>query len=299
MNTFCRPLNDARLVQHFVENILEITNQNEITRAVKLIVSTELQNSITAAKSTLHHEDFRLKYVDNKSRMKLRKRIFEELVFNERPSDDEQIRLGYGGALPIGIRPKQDRQAYIVIGLPASGKSTISNKISDNFGAIILDSDFAKRKLPEYKQPFGASIVHEESTDIVFGEQNIAEFNMLHYCCATNTNIVIPRIGHSTKPILDLAKKLIDCQYDVHLILVSLDRLKATQRAYLRYVKTRRYVPLSLIFDGYANDPILSYYRLRNNLFFKSYGKISTDVEKNFPPKFIEGTIGNPAKLFE
>ncbi len=33
---------------------------------------------------------------------------------------------------------------------------------------MVLDSDFAKRKLPEFDgYPWGASIVHEESSDII------------------------------------------------------------------------------------------------------------------------------------
>ena len=64
---------------------------------------------------------------------------------------------------------KKDKQAFYVIGLPASGKSEVAGLLSDNYGAIILDSDYAKRKFPEYQAECGATIVHEESSMVVFG----------------------------------------------------------------------------------------------------------------------------------
>ncbi len=300
MDSYRRPLDDARLVQLFAENILEITNPRKLEKAVQIILEAELQLKGIDNKSTLRYDSFRYpNYVDRKSRKNLHKRIFEELCFFERPNNDDNIKLGYGGALPIGNKPEKERQAYFVIGLPASGKSGITNNISDKYRAIILDSDFAKRKFPEFKMDIGASLVHEESSDIVFGEQKVVEYSMLEYCYTGGFNVVIPIISADVRRILSLTEGLKTYNYDVHITLVSLDRKKATQRAFNRFVKTKRYVPLSLIFDEYANDPILSYYRLRDKSCFKSYGKVSTDVPFGCPPKFIEGSEGNPAKMFE
>ena len=64
------------------------------------------------------------------------------------------------------------KQAFVLIGLPASGKSSIAVDIADKYGALLLDSDLAKRKLPEYKvYPWGASLVNAESSLIVFGDK--------------------------------------------------------------------------------------------------------------------------------
>ncbi len=52
--------------------------------------------------------------------------------------------------------------------------------IADHYGALILDSDFAKRKLPELDgYPWGAAVVHEESSDIVFGPNPDQHFESL------------------------------------------------------------------------------------------------------------------------
>ena len=71
--------------------------------------------------------------------------------------------------------------------LPASGKSTIANSIADLYGAYIIDSDFAKRKIPEFGHEFGASIVHEESSIITFGSRKPKyndEFSLYEFCVA-------------------------------------------------------------------------------------------------------------------
>jgi hypothetical protein len=86
------------------------------------------------------------------------------------PDSDDHIKLGKGGAVPQNLMRSKD--ACVLIGLPASGKSTIARRFATEYGAIILDSDFAKRKLPEFPNyPWGASIVHEESAKIIFGEE--------------------------------------------------------------------------------------------------------------------------------
>lgn len=292
MNSFCRPLNDSRLVEHFVVNILEIREGRAIDEAIDLIENAEIQYKEMESKSTLLYDNYRNRnYKTDLQRKDLRVQIFEELIKFERPQTDIQIKLGFGGALPKDNKIVLEKQAFLIIGLPASGKSSIANKISDAFGAIILDSDYAKRKFPEYHKPSGASLVHEESDEVVFGAK---EYSVSEYCYSIGCNIVIPRIGHIPSKILEYAEKLKKFDYNIHLILVSLDRQKATQRAYFRFLKEKRYVPLSLIFDGYANEPILTYYRIRNNKLFSSYGKLSTDGETSF----IEASENNPTLLF-
>ena len=207
--------------------------------------------------------------------------------------------MGVGGALPLKGEVQDGKQAYIITGLPAAGKSGITNIISDNKGAIILDSDYAKRKFPEFTQPFGATLVHEESVSVVFGGKHSGNDSiLLEYCMYKGYNVVIPKIGYNAKSIIGIANQFKKSGYDVHLLLVSLDRKKATQRAFKRFITTNRYVPLSMIFVSYGNDPILSYYRMKGESCFFSYGKVSTDVKLGENPRFIEGIKNNPALLF-
>lgn len=81
------------------------------------------------------------------TRIALRRRIIEELYGN--------------GA------EKKERKAFIVIGLPASGKSSaVAEPLAQKYGALIIDSDEAKERLPEFTDGLLADAVHEESSDI-------------------------------------------------------------------------------------------------------------------------------------
>lgn len=301
MKPYCRPFNDERLIEHFVINILEIRNTAQCKKAIKSITNAELQMAgIKDNNFTLNSDSYRdLEFKNEEKRIELRKRIFEELIKFERLEKDDKIKLGTGGALPKDKKIKSEKQAFLLIGLPASGKSTVTNKISDYYGAVILDCDYAKRKLPEYNKTYiGASLVHNESNLIVFGKKGSNELNVLEYCCMKGYNIVIPKIGHDLEDVLDFTKNLKELGYDVHITLVSLDRKKATQRAYCRFIESKRYVPLNLIFDWYSNEPIITYYRLKDNNIYSSYGAISTDVGINEPFICKEYNFNNPAKLF-
>jgi hypothetical protein len=80
---------------------------------------------------------------------------------------------------------------------------------------------------------------------------------------------------------------------------VSLDRKKATIRAIGRFIKTGRYVPLGLIFDGYANDPLNTYFFMKDGIDietnpFDSFALISTDVKENDPPRTLQATSNSP-----
>lgn len=303
---YSRPLNTPDLVQGFIEIALGYDNDsdlNDLDRIITHITKGELElATISQKENTLETKTFRHRNCkEDHQRWQLRKQIVQELFTLERIDNDDKISLGSGGSCPHS-EIKNDSEAYIVIGLPASGKSGISNKIADLTGSVILDSDYAKRKLPEFNTyNSGASLVHLESDALIFPQDisgKPSTFNSLFELCTKNKmNICIPKIGHnheSIKALCDILKN--EYKYKIHLILVSLDRRKATIRAINRYMKTDRYVPLGLIFDGYANDPILTYYRLKNkeNGLFESFCAISTDVNWGDSPLIVDSSLNTP-----
>ncbi|MBI9052340.1 MAG: zeta toxin family protein [Bacteroidales bacterium] len=292
----CRPLIDNQLAKTFVEGIIGLTDPNKISEAVTKIRRAEIQLVSMGKKCTYLSECYRdIRCASDVERVNLRAEIFQELISHKRLINDDDIKKGQGGALPL-TELKIEKQAIIISGLPASGKSTIANKIADEWGAIILDSDFAKRKFPEFEEEFGASLVHEESSIVVFGDEDAnAEPCVKGYCISEGHNVVIPKIGNDRKSIISLAEYFCSYDYDVHLVLVSLNRQASTKRAFNRFMETNRYVPLSLIFDLYANDPMLAYHRMKNNKSFKSYGKVSTEGSS---PKYIESSAGSPSLIF-
>ena len=209
-------------------------------------------------------------------------------------NSDDDICLGVGGAKPK--EPWQESVAYIVSGAPASGKSSIADALAHENGAYILDSDYAKRKFPEYMSyNGGASLVHAESNEIIFGSEDRSN-SLLEYCIYSQCNIVIPLVGRTQKSVEKICARLIEAQYKIHLINVALDRYKCTQRAYRRFLASKRYVPLSYVFDEVGNEPELVYFRLKraHEADYESFSQLSTDVPKGELPKVIEKTENSP-----
>lgn len=300
-----RPLNNFELVEHFLENALDYDIEDEENyNIVSKIVSTELTiENFDESLISKNSKSYRvLEFRKDNQRLKLYNKIVLELVSNERLENDEDIKLENGGSFPK-VPIQITNNAYIIMGLPASGKSGISSLIADKYGCFILDSDYAKRKLPEFdKLPFGATLVHEESDYIIFGENKPSKFKSLFdYCRELNANIVLPKIGSNYESLLSLVSILKKNNYKVHLTLIELDRIKATKRALYRFDKTDRYVPLGLIFDTYNNSPNNAFYKLitLDSKLLDSYGVISTDVpEGNKPIKILSSSKDNPANLF-
>ena len=178
----------------------------------------------------------------------------------------------------------------------------IASFIANEYGAHIVDSDYAKRKFPEFSQKYGASVLHEESSLVTFGsgdENHLDEPCIFEYCIANDFNMVIPKIGNSLKSLTTLKVLLGSRGYAVHLTLICLDRVEACRRALDRYIETDRYVPLGLVFDGYGNDPILTYYMIKDGRDWASTGKLSTLYLRAKGPIYKAGDDINPAFLFK
>lgn len=300
---YSRPLRTNINVEVFLCDVLDCKKDEQMI--TDIVDAQAAMLNVHQFQMTIRSLDFRDgRYRSESERWKLRKRIVNELFTLKRLAIDDKIRLGKGGALP-NSEVQCNKQAFILIGLPASGKSSIAVKISEEFGAIILDSDYAKRKFPEFRSSFkGAYLVHTESDSMIFSprmeEPNDFE-TLLDKCLSIQANIIIPKIGSNTESVEMLAKMLKDdYNYDVHLTLIDLDRKKATVRAIERFRKSGRYVPLGLIFDHYSNDPTLNYYRFKRrcNELFTSFGEISTDVTYPEPGFCVECIDDNPSKLF-
>ncbi|MHA6879912.1 zeta toxin family protein [Ralstonia pseudosolanacearum] len=309
-----RPLRTDAAIDTFLQDCLGIRQALTLRSGTKVEPSDvsrlirDAENSVSGIvnETTLNSESCRdSRYRSTRDRETLRAQILEELITFPRPDDDEAIRLGSGGAKPRAGDPRSDRNAYIVTGLPASGKSTLVNRIADDLGAMIVDSDYAKRKFPEFQSPAGAQLVHEESAMIVEGGESEGDEeeapSLIGYCIAQGFNIVIPKIGHDPRSLNKLRDALRAGGYNVHITAVVLPRRDATLRAIFRFLETKRYVPLGRIFDIYANDPALTYYRLRVEHMaapdgWDSFGAVSSE---NFTYKMLDcsGDM-NPASLF-
>lgn len=296
MGNYERLLDTNDLVFSFLVDALEM-DKTEADEICSKITKAELLIRETRFKSTLkssHHR--RPLHKTDDCRVTLRRRVFDELITFERLDDDDHIKLGVGGAKPKGV-PIKGKNAIIIAGLPASGKSYIASQLADKTSAYVVDSDFAKRKIPEFSDEFGASLVHDESSLITYGgdEKFSQEYNLFEYCIAQQFNVVIPKIGASVESLRELRDALLAKEYSVHLVLVGLDRQIACERAIRRYIATERYVPLSLVFDVFGNEPLLTYYRVRDDAGWTSTIKISSRDLKLRGPLLIHVKGDSPA----
>lgn len=178
---------------------------------------------------------------------------------------------------------KQERQAYIVIGPPAAGKSTIANPLVQSTGSILIDSDIVKmgdaktgfQGIPEYGTGDGAGAVHDESSFIAD--------NVLDLAVENGDNIVYPKVGGKADNIRALAADLRTHGYTTHLILNELPIEKAMERNNNRYRETGRLVnPKYLMNIG--NKPIRTFLELQQEGAFDNYERYSNDVERGFAP---------------
>ena len=98
------------------------------------------------------------------------------------------------GHLSLTGEIRREKRLDIVIGLPASGKSSaLVEPISEQYNSRIIDSDEAKKMLPEYNDGWGAGIVHTES-------QLIAD-RQFQTAIQNGENITYPRVTGDIKGI--------------------------------------------------------------------------------------------------
>lgn len=102
------------------------------------------------------------------------------------------------GTVSFSGEIRRERRMDIVIGLPASGKSSaLVEPISEMYKSRVVDSDEAKKLLPEYNDGWGAGVVHKES-------QLISERHLIT-ALEKGENITYPRVGGDTAELINIA----------------------------------------------------------------------------------------------
>ncbi|MFA5385697.1 MAG: diguanylate cyclase, partial [Eubacteriales bacterium] len=130
---------------------------------------------------------------------------------------------------------KKEHKAVIIIGLPASGKSTIAEKSFDLDNYLLIDSDEVKKLLPEYDNGLGANAVHEESALIL-------EDLLIPRAIEAGDNFVLPVLGKTKKTIFDKIDFLKSSGYTVRVIHVKVPAAVSLKRLEDRWEKTHRWV---------------------------------------------------------
>lgn len=169
-------------------------------------------------------------------RENLQKGIQEKLLNLGSAVIDTEGKTDYNGI--VG----RDGRIDIVIGLPASGKSsTLVNPLSQEFHSRVIDSDMAKEFIPEFNGGWGAGVVHEESKKIIQ--------EVINTSIQKHENIVLPIVGSN---IQKLQKQLLLFQaygYETYLHFADIAPAKTLGRMLNRFFEEGRFLDPRLIYE--------------------------------------------------
>ena len=210
--------------------------------------------------------------INTRERQALRKQIADELYGN--------------GA------QKKEGKVWLIVGVPASGKSTIANPLVEQNGAILIDSDEAKEKLPEFANGTLATAVHEESSKIAD--------SILMRAIQNNDNIVMPVVGKTMESLQRKINHFKAADYEVNLEYVDLPVEKAVQRVKSRFAETGRLVSPKYL-ESVGLKPRQNYDKLKTDKGVDAYEAWDNDVPRGASPRLIERSSQsqseNPAGL--
>lgn len=157
---------------------------------------------------------------------------------------------------------RQERKAFVVIGRPAGGKSSVfADPLSHENGARIIDSDVVKPWLEGYDDGYGAGYVQNASAEVAQ--------KAIYEAAKRGDNMVIPRIGGNSV-ISKTVIPLIQMGYDVKLYCNDVSRQTSVMRAASRFAEEGRYLSLdyltgitdkiSKFFSNFAEKKLGEYY---------------------------------------
>lgn len=185
------------------------------------------------------------------------------------------------GTISFSGEIHHEKRLDIVIGLPASGKSSaVVEPISELYKSRVIDSDEAKKLLPEFNNGWGAGVVHKES-------QHISD-RQLSTALKVGENITYPRVGGDCAELINIALLAKRHGYSIYVHFNELDRNKALGRLMSRFLETGRYIKPELV-TKYGGSIHETYETLKSRTdLISGYSKWSNDVPLGCRPKLLE-----------
>ena len=179
-----------------------------------------------------------------------------------------------------GEAPANERRAVVLLGLPGSGKSTISSGFAVDTKAAVLNGDDTKEFIPEFAGGLGSMAVHEEASEIT--KDALSDY------LDAGTNLILEKTGSSPGSIRKLINQLRAHDYGVQLVLVDVPKALAMYQVVQRFEKKGRVVPPAYLHDLKTNDV---YYTLEGERAADGF----THVERKTPKgAWVFRTLAEP-----
>ena len=177
-------------------------------------------------------------------------------------------------------KPSEGTPEVVVLGgRGGSGKSKYKNKE----GYVVLDSDYIKSKLPEYKG-WNAGLLHREAGYVLN--------DAIKFAIENNISVVLDMTLGDYVKTKDRVQQFMDADYDLKAHYIHLPRQKSVQRVIGRWLKgdidngKGRYVPIKAILKMSKNEE--NFNKLLNTFKAKEWSFSTNDTE-NGKTKFLYG----------
>lgn len=274
--------------------VLQRLQDGEHVPMEQIIATPEIQNAYVKqaltkqalikqlVKTQPNFDENKTKYVDT-SMLPDRQGQCDNLV-DELNTSIRSARFENGKRIDYQGNISREGKIDIIVGLPASGKSTLADKVSAMRHARLIDNDEAKKLIPEFDNGYGAGLVHTESQSISNAQ--------LSQALARHENLVIPKVGGTIDSITKIIAQAKYMGYtDINVHYVELDRNKTLGRMLSRMLKTGRFLEPALIDkydDGIHNHCKETFEVLKNHPDVKGYSYWDNDVEFGKDPVLKE-----------
>jgi predicted ABC-type ATPase len=159
-------------------------------------------------------------------------------------------------SLAKSVPPEQKPVALFMMGITASGKSTIRNGLKNDFGeygAVESDPDAVKETIPEYQEGVAASakdsafVSHDESSEVAgeIGDRALKE----------RKHVIFDGTGKNLKTMREKIEKAQKQGYQLQLMMPHVSPDESKRRADGRAEKAGRYVPHDIIDEAASKVP--------------------------------------------
>lgn len=183
-----------------------------------------------------------------------------------------------------GGEVKYEKEATILLGPPAAGKSDFAEMLAKAEHSAIVDADDAKKIMKEYRGGIGAHAVHEESS--------VLARDVFTRLTEKGSNMILPKVGGGAESINRVTKGLRSMGYRVNLINMAVSEDNALKRSVARFASTGRLVNMeySKEVDG---NPTRTYNTLKGNGDFTQV----VGIDNNYPKGEYVITEGQGSRL--